>query len=83
MYNQKAGEGGEMSIGEALRFFTAIESDREIRNAVGGLSSDAGLADLVVIARDHGFSCSVEELREAFSRDADLKKAFYARSNQV
>ncbi len=71
-----------MSIQEALRFFSAIEGDREIRQAVEALTDNSRLADLEAIARGHGYTFTVDDLREAFARDAGLKKAFYSSSNQ-
>lgn len=63
----------------ALRFISAVRTDPQLRARVAALEPAAGLEPVVAVAREAGFSLSVEDLRRGFAVDWGLRRARYLR----
>lgn len=62
-----------MSVQQALLFLNAVRKDEALRSGLSARQDDIGLDDLLVIARDRGFSFDTPDLREAFRHDWALR----------
>lgn len=64
----------------ALRFISAVRTDPQLHARVDALEPAAGLEPVVAVAREAGFSLSVEDLRRGFVVDWGLRRARYRRA---
>jgi hypothetical protein len=63
----------------ALRFIAAVRTDAQLRARVAALPPAAGLEPVIALAREVGFTMSVEDLRRGFEVDWGLRRARYLR----
>ena len=66
-----------MSIPAALRFIHAVRDDEALRREIGALGHAPPLEQLVEIGARLGHVFDTDELRQAFTRDAAIRWAFY------
>ena len=72
-------DGDARGTAAALRFIAAIRSDAQLRERLAALRPAAGLEPVVALAREAGFTLSVEDLRRGFAVDWGLRRARYLR----
>jgi hypothetical protein len=64
-------------LGEAMRFLRAVRSDAALRERLAELDPLAGLAPVVAVAADAGYSLTVDALRCAHAHDWALRQMHY------
>jgi hypothetical protein len=63
-----------VSVQAALKFIQHIRGDQELRDALGALGPEPGLALLLTAGRAAGFGFTEAELRQAFKHDWAMRR---------
>lgn len=66
----------------ALRFIAAARSDPALRERLKGVETGSGLAPVLAIASELGFSFSEDELRAAHRHDWGLRRMRYIQQSR-
>jgi len=67
-----------MAIQSALNFIHYVMNDDEGRAVIRALGSETNLAEAVQLSQQAGYDFSVEELRQAFKLDWQMRASYYS-----
>ena len=71
--------GARSGVPAALRFIAAARHDEALIDRLAELDPDRGLASVVRIAAEAGFSLSIADLQTAYVQDWGLRQALATR----